>query len=815
MAKSIGIDLGTTNSVAAIKKVNTEIIKNAEGELLTPSCVTLQKKKGLLKIMTKEHFIVGRHAIEWMKQDPANTVTAVKRLMGRSINDPEVQKIISDRRHLNKITSHSRGTENSLAIVLGKKEYTPEQISAKILEKIHVDAEKYLNDAVEYAVITVPAYFNDKQKHATRSAAALAGIKVQRLLPEPTAAAISFGVDSVDKEDAKTVLVFDFGGGTFDLSVLTISGGQYIEQGKGGNMWLGGEDIDQQIIEYVLNETAREYEIENIRDFIDGQDSAVRNRFSADLKNAVEQAKIELSEKQESVIELFGILKDSDGDLVDIDVELTREDFEQIIAPLVDSAMSLIRKLLEQIHFTSDLIDNVLLVGGSSKIPCIIKAVQDEFGADKVLLHERPMLAIAEGAAILSHRISDSYECPGCGEEVMQADKSCPGCNFDLDAHVLDHSVYDIIHSAAHDYYICLENGEKYPMIEKNTPLPCEHTEMFRLVHDKQKLVHMKFVNMVNEQEESIGDLWLGIDDAMSDALYEKKIEQLKAKEKELERALEQKDQDQSIEDLFDTDPDMFDSDKPLSIEVTLKIDENNLVDVAASIPKIPNAKVSKTLSRGKADEKLFVELENLINETNESESDVYVAMEVTSRTVSIIKDINMVIDEKTGEIIEPVYDMAWRNIEKARRMVKEDITCQSLIYYCESVLNYLGGVLHPEEARTIRKKTKHLEEMMHHGTYEENIAAFDALNKTLDKSPIINVVMALKKAEGLCSRYEPAKTAKFSSALDAILYADPDENQNSFDTKFDKAMSCMPEAMTIINKYDSQKGTVYKGITK
>ncbi|MBF0204846.1 MAG: Hsp70 family protein, partial [Desulfamplus sp.] len=296
MAKSIGIDLGTTNSVAAVKKVHTEIIKNAEGDLLTPSCVTLQSKKGLIKFISKENFVVGRHAVEWMKQDPANTVTAVKRLMGRSINDPEVQKIISDRRHLNTITTHSRGTENSLAIVLGKKEYTPEQISAKILEKIHVDAENSLGDTIEYAVITVPAYFNDKQKHATRNAAALAGIKVQRLLPEPTAAAISFGVDNIGKEDAKTVLVFDFGGGTFDLSVLTISGGQFIEQGKGGNMWLGGEDIDQKIIDHVLQETAKEYEIEDIHSFIDGQDAAVRNRFSAELKHAVEKAKIDLSE---------------------------------------------------------------------------------------------------------------------------------------------------------------------------------------------------------------------------------------------------------------------------------------------------------------------------------------------------------------------------------------------------------------------------------------------------------------------------------------------------------------------------------------
>jgi len=189
MPKSIGIDLGTTNSVASIKKVTVEIIKNSEGDQITPSCVSVKKKK-LLGLINQEKFIVGKHALEWIKQEPANTVTAVKRLMGRSFSNPEVQKIIADHRQSISITCQSRGTENSLVILLNKKEYTPEQISSKILKKIHKDAEAFLQDSVEYAVITVPAYFNDKQKHATRTAASLAGMKVQRLLPEPTAAAI-------------------------------------------------------------------------------------------------------------------------------------------------------------------------------------------------------------------------------------------------------------------------------------------------------------------------------------------------------------------------------------------------------------------------------------------------------------------------------------------------------------------------------------------------------------------------------------------------------------------------------------------------
>ncbi|SLM28130.1 Heat shock protein 70 [Desulfamplus magnetovallimortis] len=814
MSKSIGIDLGTTNSVAAIKRVHTEIIKNSEGDDLTPSCVTLKSKKGVMKYIAKESFVVGRHALEWMKQDPANTVTAVKRLMGRSINDPDVKKIIADRRHLNTITTHSRGTENSLAILLGKNEYTPEQISAKILEKIHTDSEKALGDTIEYAVITVPAYFNDKQKHATRNAAAIAGMKVQRLLPEPTAAAISFGVDSVGVDDAKTVLVFDFGGGTFDLSVLTISGGQFIEQGKGGNMWMGGEDIDQKIIDHVLHETAEEYDIDDIQAFIDGQSISDKNRFSAELKNAVEQAKIALSEKDETAIELLGILKDSDGDLIDIDVELTRNEFETIISPIVAGAMELVKNLLEQIHFTPDLIDNVLLVGGSSKIPCVIKAVKELFGEEKVLLHDRPMLAIAEGAAILSHRLSDSYECPGCGREVLQSDKTCPGCQFDLDAHVASHSVYDIIHSAAHDYYIVLENGEKYLLIEKNTPLPCEQKEMFNLVHHEQRLVHMKFVNVVNDIEESIGDLWLGIDDEMQESLYRKKYEnenmKLNASDGDENGDSEKKETEEDVKSDEGVDPE-----KPLTIEVSLKIDENNIVEVGASIVEIPEAEISKNLSRGKADEKLFVELENLINETNTSDADDYVALEVTSRTIGIIKDINKVIDEKTGGVIEPVYDLAFQKIDNTRKLSQDGLTCQSLIYYCENVISSFGNILPPGDIVKLKKRTKHLEEMMERGSYKENVDAYNALDNALDKMPMVTALMTIKKAGGLCLEHEPAKAPLFLSAIQGLLSLDEGASEDRIQAGFDKIISTLPLAHNIIEKYDYQKTTIYKGITK
>ncbi|MCI5158894.1 MAG: Hsp70 family protein, partial [Candidatus Electrothrix sp. AUS1_2] len=507
MKKSIGIDLGTTNSVVAVKKVSTEVLKNAEGEYITPSCVMVKKR-----LMRRPEFIVGRDALEWLRQEPEHTVTAVKRLIGRNFHEKEVQELISKHSLHYQLSTHSHGSANSLAIQIGGREYTPEEISSKILSKLKADAEAALGDEVDAAVITVPAYFNDKQKHATRTAAALAGLKVRRLLPEPTAAAISFGVDTISGDDGRTVLVFDFGGGTLDLSILTISGGRIIEMGKGGDMWLGGEDIDHLLIEYVLQETARQEGIEDIRALIEEQKPFRKNKFLAELKTAVEKAKIALSDQQETCIEILGVLQDRDGDPLDVEVELPRTRFESMMVHTLRAMLELIRGVIADVHFTEDLIDNVLLVGGSSRIPCVIQALQEEFGREKVLLHERPMLAVAEGAAILSHRLADTVECPQCTRNTAQTEPTCSHCGFDLEGHTAEHGVVEIVHAAAHDYYIKLENDERFLMVEKNTPLPCSGTEVFQLVDAEQELVHIKFYNVVNRKEQSIGDLRLGID---------------------------------------------------------------------------------------------------------------------------------------------------------------------------------------------------------------------------------------------------------------------------------------------------------------
>jgi len=776
MGKSIGIDLGTTNSVAAIKRIQTDVLANSEGDLITPSCVTVKKRKIPFK---KPEFIVGKNAIEWIKQDPENTIVAIKRLMGRSMNEKEVKDIIQDKKLRYQIKHHSRGTQNSLAVLLNGKEYTPEEISSQILSKIKKDAEAELKNEISYAVITVPAYFNDKQKHATRTAAALAGIKVQRLLPEPTAAAISFGVDHIKGDDAKTILIFDFGGGTFDLSVLTISGGQFIEQGKGGDMWMGGEDIDRIIAEYILNQTAEENEIDDIGSTIEMQDKKSRNRFLGELKEKVEQAKIRLSSENEAYIQIPGALKDQDGDVVDVDVTLTRDILNDLIADIINKSINLTQKILDSIHITPDLVDNVLLVGGSSKIPSIIEAMKQKFGDEKVLVHDRPMLAIAEGAAILSHRLADSFECPKCGQNVNQSDSTCSSCQFDLEQYVIDHSVLDIVHSAAHDYYLYLENNEKFLFIEKNTPLPFERTEVFKMVHKDQRMVHMKFVNMVNDVEEFIGDLWLGLDREI---------------------------------DNEETEKDAIKKDSTLQVEITLKIDENNIIEVAAAIKEQPEIRLSKTLSRGKADEKLFIELESLINDVNEKRYNEYIIIDVEYRTISAIKDIHNIVDPNTGEINEPLYNKAELKIEKARRLSENNLTGKSMIYYADEVLRSFGPAIPPKEKKNIHDKVKHLELMDENGTYDQNVKAINELNSVLDNLGVVNILMEIQKAGSIMMEINQSKAPKFFRYIKEILEAFSEQNENKATRLLEEIM---PETMAVIKEHDNQSGMIYKDIKR
>jgi len=700
MAKSIGIDLGTTNSVAAIRKVKTEIIKNSEGDAITPSCVTIGKK-GILQI---SDLIIGRDALEWKKQNPQNTITAVKRLMGRNFDDIEIQKLIQSKFQQYKISEYGKGSRNSIAVTLNDSEYTPQEISAEILKKIKRDSEKILKDKIEYAVITVPAYFNDKQKHATRTAATLAGLKVRRLLPEPTAAAISFGVDEINADYAENIIIFDFGGGTFDLSILTISGGQFIEQGKGGDMWLGGDDIDKLILDYALKSFAEENDIDDIDSLIETQNIKRKNLFIGELQAAVEKAKISLTKESVAYIEVSGILKSSDGIILDMDIEITREKFDELIADITAKIVKLTKDLIVDIDFSDDLIDKILLVGGSARIPAVIQAMKKEFGDEKIILHERPMLAVAEGAAILSHRLSDTYECPQCGKTVRQDDTVCEKCKYDLESNIIEQGVFDIVHTTAHDYYIRLENGEKHLFIEKNTPLPCETYEEFSLVCISQQLVHLQFSNTVNDTSEEIGELWLGLNFDLEEVLPKDVFEKIIQNE-----------------------------DENIHIKVKMSIDENNLIEINAKILEVPDVVISKTLSRGGEDEKMFYNIEKIIEDVNAGKYSEDTIKFIPARLASIAEDVNNIIDKKTALTDDGMLEKASMKLAKTKKMIKNNIPpIEGNIRYVKKILQIYGDIVPNDLRKKSLSKLTEVEAAYENAKYEEELKVMDSFREFL-----------------------------------------------------------------------------------
>ena len=476
MKKAIGIDLGTTNSVVAFKDTEVKILRSKENEELVRSCVSL----------IKEEIVVGKTAYNTgLKRNPENTILSVKRLMGGAWKDKMVQEMISNKYYKFGITKLHGGTDDAVAVLLGGKQYTPEQISAKILKKLKRDAEEKLGDEVTHAVITVPAYFSEKQKTATKIAAQLAGLKVQKLLAEPTAAAIAYGVDNLKVGDAKTLLVYDFGGGTFDLAVLNIVDGQYLEAGTTGDRWLGGDDIDKKLQELIFKKVENEYNISNLKDLIEALPKKKRDLLKAEIRIKAEDAKIQLSSSKNAEIYIPNQLEDENGEIIDIEFDITRQEFEKAIKPFIQKTIDLIDELLKSLGYDIDMIDDILLVGGTSCIPIVKQMLSSKYGIDKILISEKPMLAVAEGAGILSHRLGDEYE------EPLEITKT----------------VGDISYITNHNYFLeyqTKEGGIGYKkIIEKQTPLPTSKSIVLGTTVNNQKFVKVSIYSDVegNEKE--------------------------------------------------------------------------------------------------------------------------------------------------------------------------------------------------------------------------------------------------------------------------------------------------------------------------
>jgi molecular chaperone DnaK len=433
MGKIIGIDLGTTNSVVAVMEGGEPtVIPSSEGERLVPSVVAVNKNHERL---------VGRVARNQAVVNPENTVFSIKRFMGRKFDDPEVKKALS--RVPYKV---SKAPNGDIRVVLDGREYSPPEVSAMILAKLKADAEAYLGEAVTQAVITVPAYFNDAQRNATKDAGKIAGLEVLRIINEPTASSLAYGLD---KKKDEVIAVYDLGGGTFDISILDVGDGVFQVRSTSGDTFLGGDDFDVRLIDYL----ADEFKATNGIDLRQDRQSLQR------LKEAAEKAKIELSSMMQTEINLPYITADASGPK-HLVMNLTRSKLEQLTGDLIDRSLSPVRNALKDADMDTSKINEVVLVGGMTRMPAVQEAVRKLFNKEP---HKgvNPDEVVAIGAAI--------------------------------QAGVLGGDVKDILLVDVTPLTLSVETlgGVATPLIERNTAIPIHKSQVFSTASDSQPQVEI------------------------------------------------------------------------------------------------------------------------------------------------------------------------------------------------------------------------------------------------------------------------------------------------------------------------------------
>jgi len=434
MSKIIGIDLGTTNSCVAVMEAGRpKVIPSAEGKNTIPSVV--EPAKNLVGEVAKRQLILNAE----------NTVYSIKRLMGRRFTDPEVKKT-------QKMVPYTvkAGKDGMAVVSLGGKDYTPQEISAKILAKCKADAEAFLGEKVDRAVITVPAYFDDSQRQATKQAGEIAGLKVERIINEPTAASLAYGLE---KKSGETIAVYDLGGGTFDISVLEIGDGVFEVKATNGDTHLGGDDFDQRLVEWIADEFKKE----------NGVDLRLDKQALQRVRDAAEKAKIELSSVQETEINQPYITQGKGGQPLHLTLKLSRAKLEQLVDDLIKNTITPVERCLEDAKVKTGDIDQVVMVGGMTRMPKVFDTVKKFFGKEPNK-SVNPDEVVAIGAAIQGG--------------------------------VLGGEVKDILLLDVTPLTLGIETlgAVRTPLIERNTTVPTSKTQIFSTAADNQTQVEINIL---------------------------------------------------------------------------------------------------------------------------------------------------------------------------------------------------------------------------------------------------------------------------------------------------------------------------------
>lgn len=450
MSKIIGIDLGTTNSAIAVMQGGSPvIIPTSEGRNTFPSIVGFKNNEA----------IVGDPAKRQMVLNSKKTVNSVKRFMGRKLNDDAVKQAI-------KHVSYEvvEGKDGMAVVNIDGKKYTPQEISAKILAKAKADAESFLGEKVDRAVITVPAYFNDAQRQATKQAGEIAGLKVERIVNEPTAAALAYGLD---KKGSQTIAVYDLGGGTFDISILEIGDGVFEVKSTNGDTFLGGDDFDSVIIEWIVSEFKKDQ----------GKDLNKDPQAMQRIKDAAEKAKIELSASASTEINQPFITQGDDGQPLHLTLTLTRAKLEELVDDLIKKSIEPVKKALKDAKLETKDINEVVLVGGMTRMPKVQKVVEEFFGKEP---HKgvNPDEVVAIGAAV--------------------------------QAGVISGDVNDVVLLDVTPLTLGIETlgGIRTPLIDRNTTIPTSKSQIFSTAADNQTQVEINVLQ--GEREMAVDNKSLG-----------------------------------------------------------------------------------------------------------------------------------------------------------------------------------------------------------------------------------------------------------------------------------------------------------------